>query len=132
MDNANDTDRALIARCALWLFIAGLLVPFAIAALIVTFSGTPAAADTAAPLALGFGLVCELLALVLGIVGRRYVSGKTGMIGGAATLVLAFVLVVGAAALCFHRGRREGHRAWKRAQEQELQTQEAVRQKAGK
>ncbi|MGA2033217.1 MAG: hypothetical protein ABSG68_13245 [Thermoguttaceae bacterium] len=131
MDNVNDTDRAFIARCALGLFIAGLLVPFLIEVMIVTFSGSHAATDTAAPLALGFGLICEVLAFVLGIVGRRYASGKTGMIGGATTLVMVLVLVLGAAALFLHR-RLEVNRAFERAQEHERQAEEAVRQRAGK
>jgi O-antigen/teichoic acid export membrane protein len=88
MNGSNDNERLFIAKWALVLFILGLLAPLLIAALIVALAG-PRAEDTAAPLAVGFGFVCEVLAFVLGIVGRRHASGKIGMLGGVVVLVLA-------------------------------------------
>jgi hypothetical protein len=79
-----------VARCSLVLFIAGLVVPFVIAGLVVAFSRLPPSDTerTAAILAVGFGLIAEVLALICGIVGRRHLSGKIGMIGAAVMLVL--------------------------------------------
>jgi hypothetical protein len=95
----NDTvsrDRLIIARLALVLFIIGLLVPLLIAALNVALSRQGgAAAETAGLRAIGFGFVCEILALVLGIIGRRHVSWKVGMMGGGVTLGLAVVIMAG-------------------------------------
>ena len=105
MNESNDNDRLFIAKCALILFIMGLLGPFLIAMFIVALSpiwtgmAGPRAAETAAPLAVGFGFLCEVLALVLGIVGRRHASGKIGIFGGLIVLIMAFVMALALVAL---------------------------------
>jgi hypothetical protein len=89
MNDTDARDRLFVARAALVLFVLGLLVPFIIAVLGMAFSRLGGDADTAALLGIGCGFVCEGLAFVLGLVGRRHVSGKIGMFGGVIVLVLA-------------------------------------------
>ena len=62
--------------------------------LAVAFAKSPGPTEMAIPLACGFGLICEILACVLGRVGKQHLPGKIGMIGGATTLVLVVALVV--------------------------------------
>ena len=91
MNDSNDRERLFVARCSLVLFISGLAVPFVIAGLVVAFSRL-SPDDTrkiAAILALGFGLIAQVVALICGIVGRRHVSGKIGMIGATVVLMVA-------------------------------------------
>ena len=89
MNGSHDNERLFIAKCALVLFVSGLLAPFLIAALVLACSGSRSE-DAAVALAVGFGFACEVLALILGIVGRRHTSGKIGILGG----VIMFVAVV--------------------------------------
>lgn len=99
MDDHHDTERLFVGRCALILFIGGLLVPFLLAVLVLTAGGadlSSGARDTAYALSFGFGLVAELLALILGTIGRRHLSGKTAQVG--LIVLLAASLVVGASA----------------------------------
>jgi hypothetical protein len=92
MNDAHDTERLFVARCSLVLFVAGLLVPLIIGVVVLALSQpsfSQRAEATAAFLALGFGLIAEVLALVLGIAGRRHLSGKIGMIGAITIIVMA-------------------------------------------
>jgi predicted Ser/Thr protein kinase len=79
-----DAERVFLARCALVLFIAGLAAPLSAPML--------SERDTAIGLAGGFGLICEVLAFILGIAGRRHLSGRIAMFGGAITLVWVVVM----------------------------------------
>jgi hypothetical protein len=97
MNDADDRERAFVARGSLVLFITGLLVPFIIA---VFALGLPDpklahedARNAAAALAFGFSLTAELLALILGIVGRPHLSGKIGMYGAVVTFLIPLALV---------------------------------------
>ena len=83
------SERVFVARCSLVLFIVGLLVPFAIARL-GAFLDYPAWAPI---LAFACSLIAEIVGVIFGIIGRRYLSGKVGMIGSAvAVLAGGFVL----------------------------------------
>jgi len=96
MNAANDRERLFIGRCALVLFIAGLLLPFIIGGLLLTFGGMYLSLGTEIVdfyLCLGFGFIAELLALALGIVGRRHLSGKVGMYGATVVCALAVTYV---------------------------------------
>jgi hypothetical protein len=93
MNDANDRERLFVARCSLVLFIAGLLVPLIIAGVGAGFCGGAKTETAAFFSALGLGLIAGVLALVFGILGRRYLSGKIGMIGGALLLMLALLVV---------------------------------------
>lgn len=75
--NADSGYRRLFAVLSLGLFVAGLLVPFAIAA-----TGQP-------QLAIGFGVVSEILALLFGLLGLPYAPARIAVICNT-------VLVVGA------------------------------------
>jgi hypothetical protein len=80
--NAPDRERVFIARCALVLFIAGLLVPIIIGGLLFAFGKTYLSPWTVVIdlcLCIGFGFIAEVLALTLGIIGRRRHSGKAEM-----------------------------------------------------
>ena len=84
MDDHHDTERLFVGRCALILFIGGLLVPIILAVLVLTTGGadlSSGARDTAYGLSFGVGLVAGLLALILGTIGRRQLSGKIAQIG---------------------------------------------------
>jgi len=94
MNSADDKERAFIAKFALVLFIAGLLLPFAIAAGVLASGGWPPARKNAADsLAFGFGFIAEILALALGIVGRRIVWGRIALVGAAITFALGVLLM---------------------------------------
>jgi hypothetical protein len=80
--NAPDRERRFIARCALVLFLAGLLVPFIIVGLLFAvgkmyLSSWAIVVDLC--LCIGFGFIAEVLALTLGIIGRRRHSVKAEM-----------------------------------------------------
>lgn len=91
MSEPHPTDRQF-AIASLVLFISGPLVPVLFflgilfsGNLFKGFMGAPnpnaAGQETAFHLSIGIGIVCEVLALVTGIAGRRHVAGKIGMIG---------------------------------------------------
>lgn len=104
MDNEHDKERLFLGRCALILAIGGLLVPFILAVLVLAVGGanlSPGAKDTAYGLSFGFGLVAELLALILGTIGRRHLSGKTAQVGVIVLLVACVVLGVLGSAVWF-------------------------------
>ena len=94
MNEANDPQRSSVAKSALFLFLFGLLAPPVLILLVLAFSGARPpgrAVDEAAPFAVALGLIAEVLALILGIVGRRYVAGKIAWIG--ATVVFGLALL---------------------------------------
>ena len=94
MNDANDKDRLFIARCSLVLFIAGLLVPFVIL-VIVALRETRLSRETeqtATILAFGFYATAQVLAVVLGFIGQRHLSGRIGMFGPIIVFVLAFAV----------------------------------------
>jgi uncharacterized ion transporter superfamily protein YfcC len=91
MNNHHDTEHLFVARCSLVLFIAGLLIPPMILAL--GADARDAAKQTAFFAAFGLGLLAGVLSLIFGTIGRRYLSGKIGMIGGIILLALALVVV---------------------------------------
>jgi hypothetical protein len=84
MNDANGNDRLFIARLALVLFVGGLLGPIVIA---TAWGKSDAAALTTA----GLALIAEVLALFLGIVGRKHLAGRIGMFGAAVVLGLALL-----------------------------------------
>jgi hypothetical protein len=80
--NAPDRERGFIARCALVLFIAGLLVPIIIGGLMFTVGKLYLSSWSVVSvlcLCIGFVFIAEVLALTLGIIGRRRHSGKAEM-----------------------------------------------------
>jgi hypothetical protein len=97
MNESNHRERLFVARCSLVLFIGGLLVPFIIAVMVFAVSGRHLSEDAkniAGVLAVGFGSIAEILALICGIIGRRHLSGKIGMIGAIVVLVIAPALAI--------------------------------------
>jgi len=98
MNEVSDKGRLFVANCSLFLFIAGLLVPFIIAVLVLLLDGPKLSLDTkvtAHVLAVGFGVIAEVLALILGIIGRRHLSGKVGKNGSTSVLLGAVLAAVG-------------------------------------
>lgn len=77
-----------IAWLALFLFIGGLLLPLVIYPLLCYLAGLPH--RSAINLASAFWAICELLALILGVVGRRQLPGRIAAIGSG--LVIALVV----------------------------------------
>ena len=94
MNDANDKDRLFIARCSLVLFIAGLLVPFIILVILALREArlSREAEQTATLLAFGFYAIAHVLAVVLGFLGQRHLSGRIGMFGPIIVFVLAFAV----------------------------------------
>ena len=86
------SDSELIAWLALVLFIAGLLLPFAAYPVLVGLVLIPHQA--AAQLSAAIASVCELLALILGFVGRRYLPGKVAGIGSGVIVGLTLFALV--------------------------------------
>ena len=78
----NPNDKTFLAKAALILFIAGLTIPFIIAIF---------ASDD---IVMGFGVVSEVLALILGILSWKHVFGKVVTIGVGILIVLACVQFV--------------------------------------
>jgi chromate transport protein ChrA len=81
MENTNDSGK-LFGNLALGLLVAGLLVPFIIAML------------ASEQLAMGFGVVAVVLALVFGIAGWKHKTGKVAVIICAGLAVLALAIAV--------------------------------------
>jgi len=78
MENTNDSGK-IFGNLALGLLVAGLLVPFIIAVF------------ASEQLAMGFGVVAVVLALLFGILGWKHRTGKVVVIITAALVVLAAV-----------------------------------------
>ena len=74
MEHTNDSGK-LFGNLALVLLVAGLLVPFIIAAF------------ASEQLAMGFGVVAVILALVFGVLGWKHKPGKVSVIGVAIVLL---------------------------------------------
>ena len=70
-------DKRVLARTALVLFVVGLTVPF----LIALFASED--------VAIGFGIISELLALILGILSWKHTFGKIAVVGVSVLLALA-------------------------------------------
>ena len=95
MNDTHDQQRSFVARWALFLFIFGLLAPLVLILLVLAFSTAKApweAVQRAVPLAIALGLIAEMIALILGIVGRQDVAGKIAWIGSAVVLGLALIV----------------------------------------
>ncbi len=98
MDEPRISPRLAIARFSLVLSIIGVLVPILTTVailhsheLILINWGNRRphpGVDAAFFLGIGIGSLCEASALLLGIAGRRHLSGKVGMIGSLIVLVL--------------------------------------------
>ena len=99
MNDSSSNERLFLGKFALVLFVAGLLMPFLIATVILVSSREAIffRGPVAVQLALGFGLIAELLALVLGFLARRHISGRIAMVGAITVFVLIFVIVAGVA-----------------------------------
>jgi hypothetical protein len=65
----HNNDKTFLARAALILFIAGITMPFIIAIF------------ASESIAIGFGLVTEVLALILGVISWKHLFGKIVSIG---------------------------------------------------
>ena len=98
MNDIDDNQRVGIGKWALVLFVIGLLVPILILARSQSHHG-------AVKIAIGFGLIAEGLALVFGILGRKFLYGRIGMIGAIVVMGLVLVLV----AVCHHRHKSPGN-----------------------
>lgn len=94
--NTDSRYRRLFALLSLALFVAGLLVPFAIAAI------------GQSQLAIGFGVVSEILALLFGLLGLPYAPARVAVICN--TLLLAGAGIV--AAVQWQQGRYAEVVAW--------------------
>lgn len=82
-----------IAWLALGLFVAGLLIPFALYAVLVSrFLGLPH--QLAVNIAAGVGAACVLLGLILGVVGWRHPPGKVAAIGSGVEIGLIVSMFV--------------------------------------
>jgi hypothetical protein len=91
----SDTQR--IAWLALIFFVGGLLLPFALYPILVSrFVELPH--QLAIGISVATGAVCELLALALGVVGRRHLPGKVAGVGSG---VLIGLTLFGIVALMF-------------------------------
>ena len=87
-DNKLTKGRLRAANCSLVLFILGFLVPLVIFLAVPKPPDTGTVAFTVISIAVGGSLICELLAVVLGIVGWRHVQGKIGTIGSIIILLI--------------------------------------------
>ncbi len=107
----SERTRLIVARWALAVFGGGLLgsvfVFFLVGVLVpvllygVGGSGPSTWEDLAYIFAFVFVFLSEAVALGLGIVGRRYVSGKVAMIGAGVVLVLQLALIAQAIFLVY-------------------------------
>jgi hypothetical protein len=81
-----------IGWLALGLFIAGLLLPFVSYAILISrlLGLSP---QLALNVAAGIGAVCELLALILGVIGWRHLPAKVAAIGAGVVIGLVFAAV---------------------------------------
>jgi hypothetical protein len=100
MDEPKVSRRLVVARLSLVLFIMGVLAPIVTTLailrthelILINWGNQPLQSGVAVPFFLGIGIgsLCEALALLLGIAGRRHASGKIGMI--ASFIVLALMV----------------------------------------
>ena len=86
-DDRSDTQR--IAWVALILFVGGLLLPFFVYPALTQLAELPL--QRAINISAAIGAICELLALLLGIVGRRHLPGKVAGIGSGVLIGLTLL-----------------------------------------
>jgi len=91
MSESDGSDRLLLARISAVCFVLGLFVPIVIAFVGNDLMRAPNGGGAAAAI---FFFVSESLALILGAVGWRHASGKTGLVGGVAAICLFVLLVI--------------------------------------
>ena len=89
MSDIDDNQRVGIGKWSLTLFVVGLLLP--LLAVARSQSHHPAVA-----IAIGVVLIAEGLALAFGILGRKHLYGRVGMIGAMVVMGVVVVLVAGA------------------------------------
>ena len=87
MNEAHHKDRLLVARCALALFIIGLVLPLVMSLLVRPMYSS----DETIVLYASVSGIAEFLALALGFLGRRHLSGKVAIIGVLVILAWAFL-----------------------------------------
>jgi len=85
------SDDRFIARCALVLFVVGILVPSLVFGLVLLLQ-SEAGAEKAIPYLIAFGITAELMALALGFLGQ-HPSGRVGRRGAMIALALAFAFL---------------------------------------
>ena len=90
MKDANDKRRLFVANCSLLLFIAGLYVPHCVSVVTSIFS-LPVASYIWAT---RFGFVSEVMAVILGFLGRRHFFAKVGMYGAMSLIVLEIASIL--------------------------------------
>ena len=90
MRGAHQADRLLLARCALVLFISGLVLPLVMGMLGRSWDSGGEVLSLHASL----GLVAEFFALAFGFLGRRHPSGQVGMLGALVILAGVFLFRV--------------------------------------
>ncbi len=88
MIGADHRHRLVAARCALGLFISGVVLPLVMALLGYRWDW---GSRVIVPPPIMLSLIAEFVALALGFVGRRHLSGKVGMIGALVILACAFL-----------------------------------------
>ena len=85
MDGSTGSERVFVARVSAVLFVLGLLVPF----FMVFVGGALKIHKRRGRCRFWLFSVSEVLAVILGGVGWRHASGKTGSVGGVAAICLA-------------------------------------------
>lgn len=103
MTDANDRQSEIIAKIAFFLMIGGWLVQLIIGVLVILLPETNLPennlSEVVGLLLVGFALLSEVLALVLGIVCRQHRFGMVAMTGASMFLVLAALLMLWTAAI---------------------------------
>ena len=97
MTDTQEHDRESIAKVALLLALGGVLVPLLLSMLALILPGFHLTEDQAhlfLYVAVGFGLIAEIFAVVLGVAGWQHLYGKVA-VGCAAAVLLLVVGVVG-------------------------------------
>jgi hypothetical protein len=108
--NTDSGYRRLFAMLSLGLFVAGLLLPFGIAA-----TGQP-------QLAIGFGVVSEILALLFGLLGLPYAPARVAVICN--TVLVAGAGIVAAVQWQQYMFRETEAVAWLRVKQLDTETEE--------
>ncbi len=98
MTDANDRQSEVIAKIAFFLMIGGWLVQLIISVLVILLPENHPS-EIVLLLLVGFALLSEVLALVLGIVCRQHRLGMIAMTGACTFLVLAALLMLWTAAI---------------------------------
>jgi uncharacterized membrane protein YqjE len=98
MTDANDRQSEVIAKIAFFLMIGGWLVQLIISVLVILLPENHPS-EIVLLLLVGFALLSEVLALVLGVVCRQHRFGMIAMTGACTFLVLAVLLMLWTAAI---------------------------------